>query len=62
MGLALSTAGYGGRPEQRSYKKALNDLDMDKWKMEMDGEMGSLHKNETFSTLKKPEKKKIIGC
>lgn len=62
VGLALSMTEDGGRPEPKNYEEARNDPDWKKWKLAMDDEMGSLHKNETFVLEKRLEKKKIIDC
>lgn len=48
--------------EPRTYDEAISSKDQGKWKMALEEEMESLHKNGTWKLIKKPPNTKVIGC
>ncbi|KAH9657436.1 hypothetical protein KPL70_023077 [Citrus sinensis] len=48
--------------EPKSYKEAVSGKNADQWLKAMKEEMDSLYKNDTWTLVRKPDKKKVIGC
>ena len=48
--------------EPKSYAEAMRTREKDQWNAANVEEMNSLKKNETWDLVKRPEKKRVIGC
>lgn len=62
VGFALMVTEDGGFPEPSCFGEAMRDKDWRLWKEAMDEEMQSLHKNQTWTLIERPENCKVIGC
>ncbi|KAL0402528.1 UNVERIFIED_CONTAM: Retrovirus-related Pol polyprotein from transposon TNT 1-94 [Sesamum latifolium] len=45
-----------------TYNEAVKSSEKDKWRIAMNEEIGSLHKNQTWRLVSLPKGKKAIGC
>ena len=45
-----------------SYKQDMNSIDKSKWLSAMEEEISSLKKNNTWTLVRKPEGRKLVGC
>ncbi|KAH9646639.1 hypothetical protein KPL70_024932 [Citrus sinensis] len=59
---ALTAAHELDYDEPKTYKEAVSGKNADQWLKAMKEEMDSLYKNDTWTLVKKPDKKKVIGC
>ncbi|KAH9649106.1 hypothetical protein KPL70_025861 [Citrus sinensis] len=59
---ALTAAHELDYDEPKSYKEAVSGKNEDQWLEAMKEEMDSLNKNDTWVLVRKPDKKKVIGC
>lgn len=59
---ALKTAKLEVNEKPRTYSKAFNSDEKDKWIEAMDEEIDSLEKNQTWELVHRLEGKKLVGC
>ncbi|KAH9682681.1 hypothetical protein KPL71_027445 [Citrus sinensis] len=59
---ALTAAHELDNDEPKTYREAVSGKDADKWIKAMKDEMESLHKNNTWKLVKRPENKRVVGC
>ncbi|KAH9702699.1 hypothetical protein KPL70_010850 [Citrus sinensis] len=59
---ALTAAHELDNDEPKTYREAVSGNDADKWIKAMKDEMESLHKNNTWKLVKRPENKRVVGC
>ncbi|KAH9762600.1 Integrase catalytic domain-containing protein [Citrus sinensis] len=59
---ALTAAHELDYDEPKTYKEAISGKNADQWLKAMKKEMDSLYKNNTWTLVEKPDKKKVVGC
>ena len=59
---ALTAAHELDYDEPKTYKEAVSGKNADQWLKAMKEEMDSLYKNDTWTLVEKPDKKKVVGC
>ncbi|KAH9770122.1 Integrase catalytic domain-containing protein [Citrus sinensis] len=59
---ALAASHEIDKDEPTSYREAMKSSYKSKWQRAMDDEIDSLYKNNTWELVKKPEKRRIMGC
>ncbi|KAH9670747.1 hypothetical protein KPL70_017094 [Citrus sinensis] len=59
---ALTAAHELDNDEPKTYREAVSGKDADKWTKAMKDEIESLHKNNTWKLVKRPENKRLVGC
>ena len=48
--------------EPKTFNEAIQSKSRSEWKEAMDDEILSLHNNETWELVERPEKRRIVGC
>ncbi|KAH9678917.1 hypothetical protein KPL71_025907 [Citrus sinensis] len=59
---ALTAAHELDYDEPKTYKEAVSGKNADQWLKAMKEEMDSLYKNDTWTLVEKPDRKKVVGC
>ncbi|KAH9705555.1 hypothetical protein KPL70_011923 [Citrus sinensis] len=59
---ALAASHEIDEDEPTSYREAMKSSYKSEWQRAMDDEIDSLYKNNTWELVKKPEKRRIVGC
>ncbi|KAG7532793.1 Reverse transcriptase RNA-dependent DNA polymerase [Arabidopsis thaliana x Arabidopsis arenosa] len=59
---ALYTTEDGNTLEPEDYREAKKDVNWLKWKVAMDEEIDSQIKNNTWTSVERPENQRVIGC